>query len=110
MLETMHPANGKDSPMTTPEARPFLRDDLEYSNFSGSMIRVDGVPFAIVSFDRERTMGIVLNADHKPILGWKRTAEGVHVLGKDEAEWSGWDLLLTVRLALIELHANEVRA
>ena len=96
--------------MTTPEARPFLRDDLEYSNFSGSMIRVDGVPYAIVSFDREKTMGIVLNADHKPILGWKRTAEGVHVLGKDEAEWSGWDLLLTVRLALIERHANEVRA
>ena len=96
--------------MTTPEARPFLRDDLEYSNFSGSMIRVDGVPYAIVSFDREKTMGIVLDRDHKPILGWKRTAEGVHVLGKGDLEWSGANLLEVIKIALVALAANEANS
>jgi hypothetical protein len=83
-------------------------NDLTYENFHGRMIRVDGAAYMVVAFDRERTQGIVLRADKKPILGWSTKDNSVRVLGKQELEWQGTDLLETIKLALTMLTANEV--
>jgi hypothetical protein len=83
-------------------------NDLTYENFHGRLIRVDGAPYMVVAFDRDGTQGIVLRADKKPILGWSTKDNSVRVLGKQELEWQGTDLLDTIRVALVMLTANEV--
>lgn len=87
--------------------REFLRPDLCYENFHGKMIRVADRRFMLVAFDRGSTMGIVTDEHKKPILGWSRSDNSVHVIGREELEWRGSDLEETITLALVMLVANQ---
>jgi len=75
---------------------------LETEAFRGRTIAVKGQKFTIAAIDTGLTMGLVIDAQKNPILGWSRVEDSVHVLALGQG-WRGTDLEKTIVGAIQEL-------